>query len=47
MAGEELKKEIAPLLGNSDEIVYKFKGGKEVIMKISEDGNELTVERNF
>ncbi len=47
MTGEELKKEIAPLLGNSDEIVYKFKGGKEVIMKISEDGNELTVERNF
>ena len=47
MAGDEVKDEIAPLLGKNDEIVYKFKGGKEVIMKISEDGNELTVERNF
>lgn len=47
MASDEVKDEIAPLLGKNDEIVYKFKGGKEVIMKISEDGNEIEVERNF
>lgn len=47
MAGDEVKNEIAPLLGKDNEIVYKFKGGKEVIMKVSEDGNELEIERNF
>lgn len=47
MAGEELKNEIKPLLGKDDEIVCKFKGGKEVVMKISADGNELDIERNF
>ena len=43
MAGDNLKKAVKPLIGKDDEIVYKFKGGKKVTMKISSDGNELEI----
>jgi len=43
MAGDELKKLVKPFLGKEDEIVYRFKGNRKVIMKISSDGNELKI----
>lgn len=48
MAGNDLKKAVNSLIGKDDEIVYKFKGGKKVTMKISPDGNELEIiKTNF
>lgn len=46
MAGDELKKMVKPFLGKDDEIVYRFKGNKKVIMKISADGNELDIQKS-
>ena len=48
MAGEDVKKAVNPFLGRDDEIVYRFKGNRKVIMKISPDGNELKISKiNF
>ncbi len=48
MAGDELKELVKPLLGNDNEIVYKFSGGRKITMKISSDGDELEIfKTNF
>jgi hypothetical protein len=48
MASEIVKKQVEPLIGKNDEIVYKFRGNREITMKISPDGNELDiVKTNF
>lgn len=48
MAGDEVKKEVAPFLGKEDEIVLRFKGDRKVTMKIAPDGKELhIVKTNF
>ncbi len=48
MASEIVKKQVEPLIGKNDEIVYKFRGNRKITMKISPDGNELDiVKTNF
>ena len=48
MAGDELKKLVAPSIGNDDEIVLRFKGNRKVTMKISSDGKEVNnIDTNF
>ncbi len=48
MAGDELKKLVAPRIGNDDEIVLRFKGNRKVTMKISSDGKEVNnIDTNF
>ncbi len=46
MAGGKLKKVVKQFIGNDNEIVYNFKGGKKVIMKISANGDELEINRS-
>ena len=43
MASDQLKELVAPWLGKDDEIVLRFKGNNIITMKISNDGNKLTV----
>lgn len=43
MAGDDLKKAVSQYLGKNDEIIYKFKKNKEVVMKILNDGNALEI----
>ncbi|SCM55439.1 putative protein {ECO:0000313/EMBL:AEI43264,1} [Petrimonas mucosa] len=44
MAGDELKKMVAPWIGNENEIVFRFKGNRKVIMNISSDGKEVDIK---
>ncbi len=46
MAGSDLKRIVAPWLGNDNEIALRFKGGKKIVMKISPDGKGLNVVKN-
>lgn len=46
MAGDDLRRIVAPWTGENDKIVLRFKGNKKIIMKISSDGKELDVVRN-
>ena len=45
MAGDALKRMVAPWTGNDNEIVFRFKGNKKVVMTISPDGKEVSVEK--
>ncbi len=45
MAADDLKKAVAPWTGNDNEIVFRFSGGRKVVMTISPDGKELHVLR--
>ncbi len=48
MAGEDVKKIVKPFIGKDDEIIYKFKGKRKVVMKISPNGDGLEIkEVNF
>ncbi len=47
MAGDDLKKIVAPWLGNDNEIVLRFSGNRKVTLKISPDGNELHVVQQY
>lgn len=42
MASDEVKAAVAPLLGEPDEMSFRFLGGHTVRFKISEDGNGLS-----
>jgi len=46
MAGDDLRRIVAPWTGENGEIALRFKGNKKIIMKISSDGKELDVVRN-
>ena len=39
----DVKKKIAPFLGNKGEIRLTFEGGKEIRLKISQDGDSFEV----
>jgi len=43
MASDELKGMVAPWIGNDNEIVFRFKGNRKVVMTISPDGKEIQV----
>lgn len=45
MASTQVKALVKPLLGQDDELTYYFKGGRSVKMAISEDGNELEINK--
>ena len=39
--GDKVKAAVAPLLGQPDRMTYRFKGGKTICLKISEDGDSF------
>lgn len=45
MAGDELKKMVTPWTGNDNEIVFRFKGNRKVVMTISPDGKEVDIKK--
>jgi len=48
MAGDDLRRAVAPWTGNDNEIVFSFSGDRKIRMKISSDGKEVSViKTNF
>jgi len=48
MASDDLKNIVSQYLGKDNEIVYRFKGKRKVVMQISNDGNKLEITKtNF
>jgi hypothetical protein len=47
MAGDDLKRLVSPRIGNDNEIVFRFKGNRKVVMTISPDGKELSIPTAF
>lgn len=45
MASDDLKKMVAPWTGNDNEIVFRFKGNRKIVMTISPDGKEVDVKK--
>jgi hypothetical protein len=43
MAGDAVKEMVTPWIGNDNEIVFRFKGNRKVVMTISPDGKEVDV----
>ncbi|MEN6455770.1 MAG: hypothetical protein ABFD10_16090 [Prolixibacteraceae bacterium] len=43
MAGDDLKQLVSPWIGNDNEIVFRFKGNRKVVMTISPDGKKLSI----
>lgn len=41
MASDKVRAAVAPLLGHPDRMTYRFKGGKIICLKISEDGDSF------
>ena len=46
LSSSKVRKRISPFLGNKGEIRLTFAGGREIVLKIAEDGNSFEVVKN-
>lgn len=45
MAGDDLRRIVAPWIGNDNEIVFRYSGGRKTVMTISPDGKEISLKK--